>query len=289
VLILSVLLGVVGALLGICLGIGLAWVLLGLVGGDLGGGFFASTRPSLSLPASSLLLFFILGVSAAIAGALSPALKLRSLSPAQALKSGQSLTLVTKLSPLLISLILFTTGCVLLLLPAINGIPIAAYVAIACWLFAGVLVVSALLGAVAHTLSSSSFTQNQPMLMLAIVRMKHAHSRAFPALAGVVASFALVCAMAMMVHSFRVSVDQWLEEVLPASLYVRVPGTAVSAAFSAEHRDRLMAVDGIARIEFARTQFACYRHGVKPVKHATRLHKDLRQRTRLGFVPMADR
>jgi len=254
VLMLSVLLGVVGALLGICLGIGLAWILLGLVGGDLGGGFFASTRPSLSLPASSLLLFFTLGVSAAIAGALSPALKLRSLSPAQALKSGQSLTLATKLSPLLISLILFITGCVLLLLPAINGIPVAAYVAIACWLFAGVLVVSALLGAVAQALSSISFTQNHPILMLAIVRLNHAHSRAFPALAGVVASFALVCAMAMMVHSFRVSVDQWLEEVLPASLYVRVPGTAVSAAFSAEDRDRLMAVDGIERIEFARTQ-----------------------------------
>ncbi len=253
VLILSVALGFFGALLGVCMGIGLAWLLLGFVGGDLGGGFFASTRPSLSLPASSLILFFILGVSAAIAGGLSPAIKLRNLSAAQALKSGQSLTLVSKLSPLVISFILFIIGGALLMLPAINGLPIAAYLAIACWLFAGVLVVSTLLGVVAQALSPRSITQSQPLLMLAVLRMKHAHNRAFPALAGVVASFALVCAMAMMVHSFRVSVDQWLEEVLPASLYVRVPDTAASAAFSVEDRNRLASIDGIARIEFART------------------------------------
>ena len=102
VIILSVVLGVLGALIGIGLGIALAWLLLGLVGGDLGGGFFAPTRPSLSLPARSLLLFFLLGVLAAIAGGLSPALKLRSLSAAQALKSGQSLTLAAKLSPLVV-------------------------------------------------------------------------------------------------------------------------------------------------------------------------------------------
>jgi len=253
VLILSALLGILGALLGIGLGIGLAWALLGLVGGDLGGGFFASSRPALSLPASSLTLFFILGVSAAIAGGLSPALKLRSLAPAQTLKSGQSLILTYKLSPLVISFTLFVIGAGLLLLPAVNGLPIAAYVAIACWLFAGVLVVSVLLGAAARMLSTKSFIQKHPLLMLAISRMSNAHSRAFPALAGVVASFALVCAMAMMVHSFRVSVDQWLEEVLPASLYVHVPTTAVNAAFSVEDRDRLMAIDGIAQIEFART------------------------------------
>jgi len=115
-------------------------------------------------------------------------------------------------------------------------------------------VVSALLGAVAKLLSASSLTQKHPFLMLAIVRMNNAHSRAFPALAGVVASFALVCAMAMMVHSFRVSVDQWLEEVLPATLYVSVPSNSVDAAFSAEERDRLMAIEGIAQIQFARTQ-----------------------------------
>ncbi|ASJ73284.1 FtsX-like permease family protein [Granulosicoccus antarcticus] len=252
VLILSVVLGVLGALLGIGLGIALAWALLGLVGGDLGGGFFAASRPSLSLPVSSLTLFFMLGVIAAVAGGLSPALKLRHLSPAQALKGGQSLILSARLSPLWISLSLFVVGTGLLFLPAINGLPIAAYLAIACWLFAGVLVVSPLLGVVAKALSQWRLTQRRPMLMMAVMRLNSAHQRAFPALAGVVASFALVCAMAMMVFSFRVSVDEWLEGVLPASLYVRVPTTGANAAFSATDRDSLSAIEGISKIQFAR-------------------------------------
>ena len=252
VLILSVLLGVLGALLGIGLGMVLAWVLLGLVGGDLGGGFFASSRPSLSLPVSSLALFFILGVLASIAGGLSPALKLRHLSPAQALKGGQSVILGSRHSPLWVSLILFVVGTGLLLLPAINGLPIAAYLTIACWLFAGVLVVSPLLGVVAKALSQWRLTQRRPLLMMAVMRLNSAHQRAFPALAGVVASFALVCAMAMMVFSFRVSVDQWLEGVLPASLYVRIPTTGANAALSAADRDKLSAIEGVAKIQFAR-------------------------------------
>ncbi len=253
VLILSVVLGVLGSLLGIVLGIALAWALLGLIGGDLGGGFFASTRPALSLPASSLALFFLLGVIAAMAGGLSPALKLKALSPAHALKSGQSLALESKMSPLMMSCLLFCAGALLLLLPAINGLPLAAYLAIACWLFAGVLVVSPLLGFIASALSRSSFTNASPLLMMAILRLNNAHSRAFPALAGVVASFALVCAMAIMVYSFRVSVDHWLEEILPASLYVRAPTTGTSGALNNELRASLSAIEGIDRIEFARS------------------------------------
>ncbi len=253
VLILSVVLGVLGALLGIVLGIVLAWALLGLVGGDLGGGFFASTRPSLSLPVSSLALFFMLGVAASVAGGLSPALKLRNLSPAKALKGGQSLILQARHSPLRVSVMLFVVGAGLLFLPAINGLPVAAYLAIACWLFAGVLIVSPLLGVFAQALSQWSLTQSRPLLMMAITRLNSAHQRAFPALAGVVASFALVCAMAMMVFSFRVSVDQWLEGVLPASLYVRVPTTGANAAFSESHRESLSSIEGVAKIQFSRS------------------------------------
>lgn len=254
VLVLSICLGVVGALLGLALGISLAWVLLGVIGGDLGGGFFSSSRPSLSVPFTSLVLFTGLGVIAAIAGGLSPALKLRNLSPAQALRGGQSLSLGSLFSTSSVSAALFIAGAVLLWMPAVAGLPLAAYLSIVCWLFAGVLVVSPLLGIVARALARGTLTQSRPLLLMAISRLNAAHQRAFPALAGVVASFALVCAMAMMVHSFRVSVDQWLESVLPASLYVRVPTTGAQSGFSDTHRETLAAIEGVERIQFARTR-----------------------------------
>lgn len=253
VIYLALLLGILGSLLGTALGILLAWSLLALVGGDLGSGLFATSRPSLSIPIPSLLLFFTLGVAVAIAGGLHPALKLKTLKPAQALKSGQSLTLQSRFSIPLLSLGLFIIGLMLLALPRIYGLPIAAYLTIACWLFAGVLIVSPVLGVLSKRLSAFSSIQKHPFLMLATMRLHVFHAQAFPALAGVVASFALVCAMAIMVHSFRVSVDGWLQNVLPASLYVRVPTTGADAAFSAEDRNKLAAIEGVEKVEYVRS------------------------------------
>src|SRR5690606_797140 len=58
----GLLLGAAGAALGALAGIGLAGVLLAWVGGDLGGGYFAGSRPALAIDAPSLLAFFAAGV-----------------------------------------------------------------------------------------------------------------------------------------------------------------------------------------------------------------------------------
>ena len=58
-----------------------------------------------------------------------------------------------------------------------------------------------------------------------------APSQAAIALCGIVASTSLTIAMAVMVSSFRGSVDDWLVQVLPADLYLRVEGN--------DNRDRV--------------------------------------------------
>jgi len=75
--------------------------------------------------------------------------------------------------------------------------------------------------------------------------------------AGIVASFALMVAMATMVASFRVSVDQWLARVLPADIYVR-PATApagslgsTTASFGEQDRRTLATHPQIERAEFS--------------------------------------
>lgn len=252
VVLLALTLGSIGALCGLALGIALAWLLLGLVGGDLGGGFFASTRPSLEVPPLTLLVFFALGLGAAIAGALSPALKLRTLQPAQALKSGQALSLSARLPAGIAAPALALVGLGLLLAPPVGGLPYGAYAAIACWLFAGVLLVSPLLGFVARRLARSPRLHRSVLLWLAVERLDSANARATPALAGVVASFALVSAMAIMVWSFRVSVDAWLERVLPADLYVNIAGTGAGAPFDEADQARLASLEGVSEVRFLR-------------------------------------
>ncbi len=57
---------------------------------------------------------------------------------------------------------------------------------------------------------------------LALARLANAPGQASIAMGGVLSSFALIVAMAIMVASFRVSVDEWLTHLLSADLYVRV-------------------------------------------------------------------
>jgi putative ABC transport system permease protein len=60
--------------------------------------------------------------------------------------------------------------------------------------------------------------------------------------------------MAIMVASFRNSLDDWLAHVLPADVYVR-PGTGSDTAFFAPaDQDRIAQANGVARVEFARSQ-----------------------------------
>jgi putative ABC transport system permease protein len=60
--------------------------------------------------------------------------------------------------------------------------------------------------------------------------------------------------MGIMVHSFRGSLEAWLEQVLPADLYFRAGPTGDSAYIPAATQERLRALPGMRRIDFIREQ-----------------------------------
>jgi putative ABC transport system permease protein len=84
---------------------------------------------------------------------------------------------------------------------------------------------------------------------LSALRMAHAPGQSGIALAGIVASFSLVIAMAVMVQSFRNSLDTWLDSVLPAPLYMRVKA-GDSVSISPELQKRLQSARSIEKAEF---------------------------------------
>jgi putative ABC transport system permease protein len=88
---------------------------------------------------------------------------------------------------------------------------------------------------------------------LALTQLAGAPGRASIALAGIVASFSLMAAMAIMVSSFRISVDDWLHNVLPADLYLRASSSGDSAYFSLDDQAAIASVRGVARAEFLRS------------------------------------
>ncbi|MDB5933301.1 MAG: multidrug transporter substrate-binding protein, partial [Massilia sp.] len=70
----------------------------------------------------------------------------------------------------------------------------------------------------------------------------------------VLASFSLMVAMAIMVSSFRVSVDEWMVQILPADLYVRQAAAGNTATFGPPQQAAIAALPGVARADFLRTR-----------------------------------
>ena len=246
-------LGAIGASLGVAGGFGLAAAMLALVGGDLGGGFFQGSQPRLAIDAPASLAFGALGIAAGVAGAAVPAWALRRIAPARALRSGSIERVARRRHNAAWAAALFLMGAALLAAPPIAGLPLPSYLAIAVWLLGAIVFVPVITSGLGAMLArTGAFAWRRPPLWLALERIRGAPGSAAAALSGVVASVALASAMAIMVHSFRDSVERWLDTVLPADLYGRAPPGGATGALPKDVQQRLAAVPGVARAEFLR-------------------------------------
>lgn len=88
--------------------------------------------------------------------------------------------------------------------------------------------------------------------MLVAARLANAPNQASIALGGVLSSFSLMVAMAIMVTSFRVSLDDWLSHLLPADLYVRPAAAGNTGALRMAEQDAIRGVPDIAHAAFQR-------------------------------------
>jgi putative ABC transport system permease protein len=113
--------------------------------------------------------------------------------------------------------LLLAAGVPLALLPPVADVPWAAYLSVACLLLGGIACVPAGVALLLRGVSAPT----HPLALLAIERARHQRHTATVAVAGVVASLSLAVALTVMVASFRHSVTQWLDSLLPADLYAR--------------------------------------------------------------------
>jgi putative ABC transport system permease protein len=89
--------------------------------------------------------------------------------------------------------------------------------------------------------------------VLALAQLRGAPGQAMVSLAAIVASFSLMAAMAIMVASFRSSVDHWLGAVLPAELYFRTTHAGEAAWLDPELEARVRALPQVERAVFLRS------------------------------------
>ncbi|MES2901898.1 MAG: FtsX-like permease family protein [Pseudomonadota bacterium] len=249
-------LGVVGAALGIGAGYLLAALALRYFGGDLGAGYFVGVRPALQFPPLAAAVFFSLGLGVALLGCMAPALEAARAAPAVALKSGNDEAALSRLARVWPSLLCLALAAACAFAPPIFELPLFGYLAIALLLIGGIGLMPRLAAGAFSALNRLFLARpkQHPVLALTLARLANASGQAGIALGGVLSSFSLMVAMAIMVSSFRVSLDDWLVRLLPADLYVRIENSGNAGGLGPREQTVMARIAGASRIEFLRSR-----------------------------------
>jgi len=244
-------LGSAGALAGIGLGFALAVAAARTIGVDLGTGTFSGVLPQVDFSVPAALVYFLCGVIVAVLGAVLPALDAAGRPPARALKAGDDQSMFERVAPAWPGLALIAAGAGLAQLGPVRGLPLFGYAAIACLLIGSI----ALMPWVSeHVFELLKFVKTKNVwFLLAVSQLRGAPGQSAVSLAAIVASFSLMAAMAVMVASFRQSVDGWLDTVLPAELYLRTPA-GDTGYLEPGLEERVRALPQVARADFLRSE-----------------------------------
>lgn len=244
------LVGVLGGIAGLVLGAVLAGAMLRLFGADLGAGYFRGHDAALTLDPLWALLFLGLAVIAAVLGSAAPAIDAARTPLAGALKAGGEFSAFARLRPAWPGLLLLAAGALLSQQPPLVELPVGGYLSIALLLLGALLLMPRIASAVAAGIPLS----RRVWARLAVAQLRQASNQVSIGLAALVASVSLCVAMAIMVASFRASLDAWLERVLPADIYVRAAPSGDTGFLSPSVQQQIASIVGVRRVEFLRTQ-----------------------------------
>ena len=242
-------LGAIGAALGLVLGYALALVATRTLGGDLGAGQFRNVFPHVAFSPIGAVVYFAAGISVSILGAALPARDAARTPAARALKAGDEQAMFARAGSPLPGLALLIAGALLAFLPPVNGLPLFGYASIACLLVGAI----ALMPRVSRAIFDLLPLPRSPGLALALAQLRAAPGQAAVSLAAIVASFSLMAAMAIMVASFRESVDEWLGTVLPADLYFRTTHAGDTGFLEPAFVERVRSIPGVGRLDLLRS------------------------------------
>jgi putative ABC transport system permease protein len=249
-------LGVIGALLGIAAGYALAATALHFFGADLGAGYFSGVQPTVHFAPVAAFVFFALGLAVALLGCLAPAFEAARAAPAVALKSGSDETALSGLARIWPSLVCLAVAALLTRAPPVLELPLFGYASIALLLIGGIGMMPRVASSVFSAINRVAMrrARQRPVPALTLARLANASGSAAIALGGILSSFSLMVAMAIMVSSFRVSVDDWLVQILPADLYVRNAVAGNTTSLGPPQQAALAATPGVARVQFLRSR-----------------------------------
>jgi putative ABC transport system permease protein len=241
--------GAMGAVVGVVVGALVARAGLAAFGADLGAGYFRGAAPALDVSVVEYVVFFVLGAGAALVATFGPAREAASVPAAAALKAGDEAPLAARTHGRIAGLF-FVAGLGALALPPMDGIALPGYVSIACLLLGAVF----LTPSVAAWVFARLRTEGPAWRQVAVAQLRGTARRATVSIAAVLVSFSLMVAMAIMVFSFRMSLEDWMGRILPADLYVRAGSAAAGAFIDADAQRAITRLPEVTRADFVKFQ-----------------------------------
>ncbi len=267
---------VLGAFIGEAAFFGLAGAALGLpVGRVMASGavklmaatvesLYVSSRPgSIELNAWSVALSFVIGVGVAIISAYSPAREASFVSPVEAMARGRReySVRVHKSRDLWLALVLAIAAAAAARVPAIEGKPVFGYLAAVLLVIASALAMPAFTDAV---ISRSSRWLGKILGVEALLASQSlsASLRRTSVLVGALSTaVAMMVSVGIMVGSFRETVRIWMDNRLPADLYLRPAGEPAPdrhPTISLELAEKISKLPGVAGVDRLRAYEISY-------------------------------
>src|SRR6185503_2502366 len=145
---------------------------------------------------------------------------------------------------------LIAVGLMLSQAPPMGDLPVAGYFAVALVLIDAILVAPRCAELVLSRLPSTGYAP----AALAAAQLQATPRQVAVSLAAILASFSLMVSMLIMVGSFRESLTTWLDQMLPADLYVRAGRVGETGYFTPAEQARIAAVPGVREVAYVRSQ-----------------------------------
>ena len=216
------LLAALGCALGILLGGWLARAALSLTSTTLDRLYIRTAAEPVSVGAEHLLLAFAVGIPLALLAALVPALEASRVAPTEAVRGADRLESRFRLSwkqrwlPPILSVLAVGFAC----LDSVDGIPLFGYAACLATVFAVAFLVPAVLHVSGRAASWLTRRWTGVEAFLANANLRGAIPRISISVAALAVSLSMLTAIAVMIGSFRETVQYWVQQTLRADLYL---------------------------------------------------------------------
>ena len=270
-----VLVGLVGGIVGIGFGVALSNVVLQTLAATVGNLYYQSlVAPRLTWVSSEVLVQgLLIGLVVAVVGSLGPIREAVSVEPTQALAPGgyELVGTVRVATVLTRAAAAFLLAGLAAWQDPVQGLPLFGYVAVFLVVLGFALLSPVVIGSIAPCLRRILPRQAGCLPRLAASELERAPVRNAVAVSALMVGLALMIGVSVMIHSFRETVDLWLEQTVKADLIVAPPtwlGDGPEWALPESVPQRLQRLPGVVAADSYRDVRMDYRD--RPVRVVAR-------------------